>query len=59
MKFHDINGNTYLSSFSTQNMSNLDPTMHLNKLNNFRVLKNLGSRVTKVIVFDEEDHTGY
>lgn len=33
--------------------------MHLNKLNNFRVLKNLGSRITKVIVFDEEDHTGY
>ena len=39
----DLEGNTYLSSYSSKGAKNLDPISHLNKINNYRVLKNLGS----------------
>lgn len=51
-------GSTYLNSFSSTS-SSLNPLDHWNELNNFRVLKNLGSRVLSVIPFDGAERSGF
>lgn len=53
----ELDGNTYLSSYDSGH--NLDPIQHLNKMNNYRVLKNLGSMIENVNPISNAELSGY
>ena len=54
-----MSGNTFLNSFESTKQTNLNPILHVDALRNFRLLKNLGSRVHSVKPYYESDSSGF
>ena len=56
----DKKGNSFLNSFQENGPSQLmQPIENYKEMRNFRVLKNLGSRLQDVKAFDSDDKAGY
>ena len=55
----DPNGPTDLDSYTADGSGPLQILSEMDSLNNFRTLKNLGSRILDVRPFQNKDHSGY